>query len=113
MVLDMYLPTYSMEEVTNISNHYVEKRKLLELNLQIWYQKHMSVPFDIKSFFRLLALMLYMGIFCLPCKKDYWKYDIIYPYQPIMYEMVMSQYWIAFMWRHFNISVVDLLDIRN
>ena len=48
MILDMYFPTGFMEEVTNNSNDYVEKRRILEPNLQIWDQKHMSVPFDLQ-----------------------------------------------------------------
>ena len=33
---------------TKDSNNYVVKTRVLEPNLQIWYQKHMSATFDIK-----------------------------------------------------------------
>ena len=62
-----------MEEVTNNSNDYVKKRRVLEPYLQIWDQKHMFAIFDLKSFYHLLALILYMGIVCLPCNVDNWK----------------------------------------
>ena len=48
MILDMYFPTIFMEEVTKNSNYCVEKKRVLEPNIQIWYQKHMSAPFDIQ-----------------------------------------------------------------
>ena len=46
MIIVMYLPTGFMEEDKNNSNEYVEKRKALEPDLQIWDQKHKSAPFD-------------------------------------------------------------------
>ena len=44
MILDMYYPTGFMDEVTNSSNDYVDKRRVLGPNIQIWNQKHMSAP---------------------------------------------------------------------
>ena len=113
MIMCMYLPAGFMEEVTNNSDYYVEKRRVLEPNLQIWDQKHMSAPFDLQWFYHLLALVFYMGVVCLTFKTTYWKYDIIWPCHPIMYEMGMIQYRFVFMWRQFHISSVDLSDAEN
>ena len=113
MILDMNLLNVFMEEVTKNSNDYVEKRRVLEQNIQIWDQKHMSVPFYFKTFYHLLALVFYMGVVCLTFKTTYWKYAIIWPCHPIMYEMGMIQYRFVFMWRQFHISSVDLSDAEN
>ena len=75
MILDMYFPTDFMEEVTKNSKNYVEKRRVLEPNLQIWGQKYMSAPFDIQSFYHLSALIFYMGVVHFTYKTEYWKDD--------------------------------------
>ena len=102
-----------MEEVTKNSNDYVDKRKLLELNLQIWDQKHMSAPFDLQSFYHLLALIFYMGVVRLPCKTDFWKDDNTWPYHPIIHEMGMSRDRFTFLWINFHISSVYLSDVAK
>ena len=90
-----------MEGVTNNSNDYVDKRRVLEPNIKIWDQKHVSAPFDIKLLYHLFALILYMGVVCLLCKTEYRKYDDISPYKPITNEMGIRQDWFAFLWRIF------------
>ena len=91
-----------MGEFTKSSNDYVEKSSLLEPNIQTWYRKHVSEPFYFTSCYHLLALILYMGVFLIPCKKEYWKYDNTWTYHPIIHEMEMSP------WIIFHISSVDL-----
>ena len=54
-----------------------------------------------------------MGVVCLPYKTDYWKDDYNWPYNPIMYEMGMSQDQFEFLWRSFHISSVELSDVNN
>ena len=66
MILDMYFSSDLSEEITKNLNDYVEKRRVLKLNIQIWDQKHMSAPFDIKPFFRLFALIFYIYVVSLP-----------------------------------------------
>ena len=105
MILDIYLRIGFVEEVTNNSNGYVEKRRLLELNIQVWDKKNMSTPFDIKSLHHLLDLIFYMAIVHLPCKKKYWKDDDIWTYNIIMHEVWMSRDLFVFMWRHFILQV--------
>ena len=48
MILDIYLPTDFMEEVTKSSNDCVDNMRALEPNIQIWDQIHMSGTFDTK-----------------------------------------------------------------
>ena len=62
MILYIYLPTDLMEELTKNSNYYVDKRMVLEPNPKIWNQKHISAPFELKSFYHLFALILYMRV---------------------------------------------------
>ena len=62
MIMGMYLPTGFMEEVPNNSNDCVDKRRVLEPNIKIWDQKHVSAPFDIKLLYHLFALILYMRV---------------------------------------------------
>ena len=85
----------------------------MESDIKIWYQKHMSAPFDIKSFYCLFDLILCISGVCLPYKIEYWKYDNICPYHPIMHEMGMSLDSFTFLWIHFHISSVDLSDVEN
>ena len=58
-------------------------------------------------------MILCMCVVSLPGKADYWKDDNIWPYHPIMHEMGISQYCFAFLWRHYHISNVDLIDVEN
>ena len=75
----------------------------MEPNIQTWYQKHMSFPFDFKSFYRLLDLILYMGVVCIPCKADYWKCDNIFPYHTVMHKIGMIQDHFSLLWIPFTI----------
>ena len=85
----------------------------MEPNIKIWYYKHIPTSFDIKLFYHLLDLILYLGIVCLLSKIDYWKDYNIWPCHPIMYEMGMSRDRFLFLWIHFHISSVDLPDVEN
>ena len=108
MIMEMYFPTVFMEEVTNKSYNYVDERSVLELNIQIWYWKHISALFTLQQFYHLLDFIFYISVICLPCKIDYWKYDNNLPYHKIMHETGMSRDQSAFIWRYFCIYSVDL-----
>ena len=95
----MYLPIDFMEEFTNNSNYYVDKRRVLKHNLQNLYQKYMYAPFNIKSLYHIFYLILYMGVVSLPFKINYQKYDNIWSYHSISNEMGLIADWFTFLWR--------------
>ena len=69
MILDMYFPTGFMEEVTNISNDYVEKRRVLEPNLKIWDQTHIYAPFFVFHARHTIGNMIILGPITQSCMK--------------------------------------------
>ena len=64
-----------MIEVTKNLNGYVDNRRVLEPNLQIWDYKHMSALFYIQPYYHQLYLIFYMGVVSLPFKTDFCKYN--------------------------------------
>ena len=109
-LLDHWWPLTVILDLQKSSNVYREQRKEMYPDLHCW-KRNYSEPFGVSCIYYFIAMVYYMGVVRLPCKRDYWSSHPCMPHHPITDHLTRDRF--SFLWRHIHVYDDEDIDVEE